>query len=99
MPKEDSKYICLSVILIGSVFRTGKNYYPHVFLEECKYVVKQEKIPKYIMEDIEVSSDSERENCDEENSDKRNSDEKNLKNTNITHILKLIFEAYNKYFL
>ena len=99
MPKEDSKYICLSVILIDSVFRTGKNYYPHVFLEECKYVVKQEKIPKYIMEDIEVSSDSERENSDEENSDKRNSDEKNLKNTNITHILKLIFEAYNKYFL
>ena len=99
MPKEDSKYICLSVILIDSVFRTGKNYYPQVFLEECKYVVKEEKIPKYIIEDIEVSSDSERENSDEENSDEKNSDEKNLKNTNITHILKLIFEAYNKYFL
>ena len=54
MPKEDSKYICLSVILIDSVFRTGKNHYPHVFLEECKYFVKEEKIPKYIMEDIEV---------------------------------------------
>ena len=99
MPKEDSKYICLSVILIDSVFRTGKNYYPQVFLEECKYVVKEEKIPKYIIEDIEVSSDSEKENSDEENSDEKNSDEKNLKNTNITHILKLIFEAYNKYFL
>ena len=99
MPKEDSKYICLSVILIDSVFRTGKNYYPQVFLEECKYVVKEEKIPKYIIEDIEVSSDSERENSDEESSDEKNSDEKNLKNTNITHILKLIFEAYNKYFL
>ena len=99
MPKEDSKYICLSVILIDSVFRTGKNYYPQVFLEECKYVVKEEKIPKYIIEDIEVSSDSERENSDEENCDEKNSDEKNLKNTNITHILKLIFEAYNKYFL
>ena len=99
MPKEDSKYICLSVILIDSVFRTGKSYYPQVFLEECKYVVKEEKIPKYIIEDIEVSSDSERENSDEESSDEKNSDEKNLKNTNITHILKLIFEAYNKYFL
>ena len=99
MPKEDSKYICLSVILIDSVFRTGKSYYPQVFLEECKYVVKEEKIPKYIIEDIEVSSDSEKENSDEENSDEKNSDEKNLKNTNITHILKLIFEAYNKYFL
>ena len=28
--KQDSQYICLSVILIDSVFRTGKNYYPRV---------------------------------------------------------------------
>ena len=26
--KESSQFICLSVILIDSVFRTGKNYYP-----------------------------------------------------------------------
>ena len=32
VPKECSQYICLSVILIDSVFRTGKNYYPQVFL-------------------------------------------------------------------
>ena len=25
-PKQGSQYICLSVILIDSVFRTGKNY-------------------------------------------------------------------------
>ena len=41
MPKESSKFICLSVILINSVFRTIKNYHPIVFLEECKYVVKE----------------------------------------------------------
>ena len=29
--KKDSQFICLSVILIDSVFRTGKNYYPQVF--------------------------------------------------------------------
>ena len=40
--KEGSQFFCLSVILINSVFRTGKNYYPQVFLEECKYVVKEE---------------------------------------------------------
>ena len=28
MPKESSQFICLSVILIDFVFRTGKNYYP-----------------------------------------------------------------------
>ena len=33
----------LSEILIDSAFRTGKNYYPQVFFEECKYVVKEKK--------------------------------------------------------
>ena len=33
IPKEGSQSICLSVILIDSVFRTGNNYCPQVFLE------------------------------------------------------------------
>ena len=55
MPKEGSQYIYLSVILINSVFRTGNNYYPQVFLEECKYVVKEKNMSKYITDDIEIS--------------------------------------------
>ena len=31
--------VCLSVILIYPVVKMGKNYYPQVFLEECKYIV------------------------------------------------------------
>ena len=78
IPKEDSQYICLSLIMINFVFRRSKNYYPQVFLEECKYVVEEKKIPKYIINDIEISSDSDRENSGEENSDKKkNSDEEN----------------------
>ena len=57
MPKEDSYFICLSVNLIHSVFRTVKNYYPQVFLEESKYVVKEKMIPKYINEVTEISSE------------------------------------------
>ena len=60
IPKEDSQFICLSVILIDSVFRTSKNYYPQLFLEECKYVIK-EKISEYITDNIEISSSSETE--------------------------------------
>ena len=83
-----------------------KNYYPQVFLEECRYVVEEKNIPKYIIDDIEISSDSDRENSDEENSDEKNSDEKILikkilmkkilmkKNLKTTHIVKLIFKAY-----
>ena len=61
------------MISIASVFRTGKNYFPQVFLEECKYVVKEKKIHNYSIGDVEVPSDEE--NSDEENSDKENSGE------------------------
>ena len=69
---------CLSVVLIDSAISTGKIYYPQVFLEECKYVVKEKKIPEYITEDIELSSDgSDRQDSNEENSDEENSNEEN----------------------
>ena len=64
--------------LIDSVFRTGKNCYPQVFLEECKYVIKEKKIHNYITGDAEISD------YDQDNSDdkilekitiKKNSDE------------------------
>ena len=37
------KKILIVLILIDSVFRRGKNYYTQVFLEECKYIVKEKK--------------------------------------------------------
>ena len=70
IPKEGPQFIFLSVIWIDSVFRTSKSYYPQVFLKECKYVVKEKQIPKYIkyiIDNIEISSNSDRENSDEEN--------------------------------
>ena len=42
IPREGSQFICLSVILIDVFFRTGKNYYPQMLLEECNYVVKED---------------------------------------------------------
>ena len=72
MPKEGSQCIYLSVILIDSIFRTGSNYYPQVLLEECKCNVKEIKISKYIVDDKEICSHSDRENSDEGNSGKEN---------------------------
>ena len=61
-------FICLSVILIDSVFRTSKSYYPQVFLEYCKYAVKEKKMSEYITDNIEIfSDDSGKENSKEEN--------------------------------
>ena len=52
-------------------------------------LLKKKKIPKYIIDNIEISSDSDRENSDEENSNEENFDEKkydeeNQKNTDVT---------------
>ena len=63
--------------MINFVFRIGKNYYSQVFLEEFKYVVKEKKIPKYIIDDREISFDSDKSNYDEENSSEDNSEEEN----------------------
>ena len=43
IPKEGSHCVCVSVILINSIFRTGNNYHIQVFLEGCKHVVKEKR--------------------------------------------------------
>lgn len=43
-----SHWVCLSVILINSVFKMGKSYYLQVFLEEFQYAVKENKMNKFI---------------------------------------------------
>ena len=68
--------------MIDSVFRTGKNYYPQVFVEECKYVAKEKKMPEYITDYTEISSDSDKEDSDEENFNEENSDEENFDGEN-----------------
>ena len=61
--------------MIDFVYEEGNIYYPELFLEECKDIVKEKKMPKYIIDDIEFFSDSDEENSDEENSYEENSDE------------------------
>ena len=85
----------MSVILIGSVSKMGKNYHPEVFLEECKYVVKEKRIVKYIIGNIEIYSDSDRKNFDEENSGKENFNEKILMKETLTK--KILMKKNKKY--
>ena len=68
--------------MIDSVLRTDKNYHPQVFFEECKYIVKEKKIPKYVTDDIEISCDSDWEDSKEENSGEENFDEGNSNKEN-----------------
>ena len=41
MPKTGSNHTCLAVITIDSVLERNENYYPQVFLKECKYIEKE----------------------------------------------------------
>ena len=38
MPKGDSSYICLVVILVDFVLITDESYYQQNFLKQCKYI-------------------------------------------------------------
>ena len=55
MPKEKAPCKCLSIIMIDSVIRVNKKYYPQTLLEECKYIQEKIKIENYIDEDLEDS--------------------------------------------
>ena len=82
IPKEGFQFICLSVILIDSVFKTGKNCFSQIFLEERKYIVKEKRMPEYVTDDIKISSDSDKEDSDEENPDEKNCNRENLNEEN-----------------
>ena len=60
IPKEKAQCKCLSIIMIDSVIKANKKYYPQTLLNECKYTQEKIKIENYINEDLEDSeSDSE----------------------------------------
>ena len=68
-----------------------------MFLDECKYVVKEKKILKYIIDNIEISSDCDRENSDEEKSDEENSNEESSDEKNFDE--KILMKKIKKYFI
>ena len=71
MPKEKAPCKCLSIIMIDSVIKANKKYYPQILLEECKYTQEKIKIENYINEDLEDSeSDSDTNNETESDVDK-----------------------------
>ena len=53
MPKEKVPCKCLSIIMLDSVIKSNKKYYPQTLLEECKYVQEKIKIENLIDDDLE----------------------------------------------
>ena len=63
MPKEKAPCKCLSIIMIDSVIKANKKYYPQPLLEECKYIQEKMKTENYIDEELEkIESNSESDN-------------------------------------
>ena len=59
MPKEKAPCKCLSIIMLDSVIKANKKYYPQTLLEEFKYVQEKIKTRNYSNNDLEKSeSDS-----------------------------------------
>ena len=60
IPGDNECCAFLSVILLDSVVIVNKKYYPQIFLEECKYAVKEKKIINSINEEMNLNeSDNE----------------------------------------
>ena len=66
--KEKAPCKYLSIIMLDSVIKANKKYYPQTFLEECKYVQEKIKTENYIDEDLE-KSESDSDSNDETESD------------------------------
>ena len=58
MPEEKVPRKCLSLITLDSIIYTYEQYYPQVFLEECKYMQEKIKTKTYIDEELKSESDS-----------------------------------------
>ena len=66
VPKENASYKCISLIMLDSVIRVNKKYYPQTLLEECRYVIRKNKMENLINHDLSLSSTDESDNESDE---------------------------------
>ena len=69
VPEENASYKCLSLIMLDSVVRVNKKYYPRTLLEECKYVIRKNKMENLINDDLSSSDESDNESGNETGND------------------------------
>ena len=74
MSKEKAPCKSLSIIMLDSVVKAKKKYYPQTLLEECKYEPKNIKIENFIDDDLEKSSSDDSDNEDENDETKPDND-------------------------
>ena len=60
----DSNHTCLAIISLDSALKKDDNYYPQVFLSECKHIEK--KVVRHIYDNLSYSFSDEFDESDEE---------------------------------
>ena len=53
VPKENTSYKCLSLVMLDFFIRVNKKYYPQTLLEECKYVMRKNKMENLVNNDFD----------------------------------------------
>ena len=71
VPKENASYKCKLLTMLDSVIRVNKKYYPQTLLEECKYVIRKNKMENLINGDFNLSSSDESDNGSDNESDSK----------------------------
>ena len=75
VPKEIASYKCLSLLMLDSVIRVNKKYYSQTLLEECKYVIRKNKMENFTNDDLDLRSSDESDNeSDNETDNESDSD-------------------------
>ena len=76
VPKEGVSSKCISLIMLDSVIRVNKKYYPQTLLEECQYAIRKNKTENNINDDLGLSSsDNETDNESDSEADKESDSE------------------------
>ena len=71
VPEENVSNKCLWIIILDSVIKSDKKYYPQTYLEECKYKQQQQQQQQqrqkknYIDEEFKSDSDETESDNDE----------------------------------
>ena len=62
--------------MLDSAIKVNKKYYPQTLLEECKYVIRKNKMENLINDDLDLRSSDESDNeYDNESDNESDSDE------------------------
>ena len=72
----------LSLIMLNSVVKVKKKYYPQTLLEECKYEIKKNKMESFINDELEPSSSDDKSDSDSDNEPEKPSKKSNNEPSN-----------------